>query len=257
MNTSFKDFFKEYRWLFIAAILIPTICILAFCLIIHTSFDATIGATILSALISYIGTVAWGIFIYYDSWQRKKAQEYRDKPRIRAGCVSKTPEQAFYTYEEVCGRPIKPEETRANAFLYLKVRLINNGSHTLFNFKPCLVLVYRPYDGDVEQKPRLFLNPSTDAIAFKESFDIYVGVLKVALGARAYTGDAVVTYVFRFQDDLMSTYYCRCVINVTNGQKQFPDDLYLYTENEYNALMQQYERIKDSCKFPYSAIFGI
>ena len=258
MNISFKYFFREYRWLFLAAILIPLICISLYCIIYYDiNLDAAVWATIISALISYIGTVAWGIFIYYDSWQRKKEQEYRDRPRIRAGCVSKTPEQAFYTYEEVCGRPIKPNEKGSDAFLYLKVRLVNNGSHSLFNFKPCLVLIYDSYGGDIEQKPRWFLNPSTDIIAFKESFDIFVGVLKTAIGPRANAGLAVITYVFSFQDDLMNIYYCRCVMKITDGKKRFSDDLYLYTEDEYNTLMNEYERIKNTCQYPYSKIFGI
>lgn len=259
MKASFKYFFCQYYWLFVLALLIPIGCIFGYCIVYRESnLDEAIWATIISGGISYIGTIAWGIFIYYDSWQRRKEQEYRDKPRIRAGCINKDTEQAAFTYEDICGRPLCQSEKTTDNFFYFKVRMINHGNHTIFNIKPCLVLVYfRQLGGDVEQEPRHYVNLSTEIVSFKESCDLYVGVLKSLVGSDAKTIETAITYVFRFQDDLMNTYYCRCVMPITKGKKQFADNLYLYTEEEYDSLMRKYKQIKDTCKCPYSRVFGL
>lgn len=259
MNISFKYFFRQYWWLFVLAMLIPVVCVLTFCFVYGESrFDKTIWATIISGGISYVGTIAWGMFIYYDSWQRRKEQEYRDKPRIRVGCINKDTEQAAFTYEDICGRPLNQNERTNDIFFYFKVRLVNNGNHTIFDIKPCLVLVYfRHLGGDVEQEHGHYLDLSREIVSFKESCDLYVGVSKFLVGADAKIIETTITYVFRFQDDLMNTYYCRSVIPITRGKRQFTGEFYLYAEEEYNELMRRYEQIKDTCQCPYSRIFGI
>lgn len=257
-QASFNCFFKQYKWLFGIASAIPTIGIAEYCLAFwNRAFDENIWATIVTSCISYIGTVAWGIFIYYDGWRRQKEQEYRDFPRIKAGCVPKNKDQAVYTYEEVCGRPITQAEKTTELFFYLKFRVYNMGNHALFNFRPKLILVYVNYKGDAEQKPQHFVNLTKEIISFRESSDLFIGVMKDAIGWDPQTINTTVTYVFSFQDDLMKIYYCRCVIPIYGGKKQFQDDLHIYTEKEYNALMARYEQIKDSCQFPYSQIFGL
>ncbi len=253
-----KHFFKQYKWLFVIALAIPVVGIVGYCVVFRErALDESVWATIVMGFISYIGTIAWGVFIYYDGWRRQKEQEYRDFPRIKAGCVPKDKEQAVYTYEDICGRPITQAEKTTELFFYLKFRIHNMGNHALFNFRPKLVLVYVNHGGDAEQKPRHFVDLSAEIISFRESSDLYVGVLKDAVGWDAKNINTSITYVFSFQDDLMNVYYCRCVMPIYNGKKEFLDNVYVYTEKEYNELMAKYERIKDSCQFPYSQIFGI
>ena len=59
----------------------------------RSSLDEAIWATIISGLVSYIGTIAWGVFIFYESWQRRVEQEYKERPilEVNAKLSDKSP----------------------------------------------------------------------------------------------------------------------------------------------------------------------
>lgn len=68
MNTSFKVFFKEYWWLFAIIILLPVLLIVSYLIIFYNSgIGKEILANLITSIISYVGTIGWGIFIFHDS----------------------------------------------------------------------------------------------------------------------------------------------------------------------------------------------
>ena len=83
MNSSFKDFLKEYLWLFIIITGLP--CLLTVCYLI-IFYDNVIGkdiwTKIVTSIISYAGTIGWGIFIFHNSWLKNKEEDLRNRPRI-------------------------------------------------------------------------------------------------------------------------------------------------------------------------------
>ena len=82
MKSSFKDFVIEHLWLFAVCILFPVVVIDLFCYFNNYDLEQGTVATIVIGVLTYIGTILWGMFIYYKSWLDKKMQEYRDRPRV-------------------------------------------------------------------------------------------------------------------------------------------------------------------------------
>ena len=80
MNTSFKDFFKEYRWLIIIITGLPLLLTACYLIIFYDNvIGKDIWAEIITSIISYAGTIGWGIFIFHNSWLKSKASSDKHK----------------------------------------------------------------------------------------------------------------------------------------------------------------------------------
>ena len=145
-NISFKYFAKQYWWLLLVVTLIPILGVGIYCVLFWKCIDESIVATIVMGAISYIGTVAWGLFIYYNSWSSEQLQKYRDKPRLRVSCVEKDNKWPLYTYEELVNNPLLPNDQYAKMFVFLKVKIANEGNHSIFNINFEDVLVQEGQD---------------------------------------------------------------------------------------------------------------
>lgn len=237
---TFKYFAKHHLWLLLVVILIPVLGIGIYCGLFWRCIDESIVATIVMGVISYIGTVAWGLFIYYNSWSNEQLQKYRDRPRIRVGCVVKDNGLPLYTCEEAIGRPLVPNDRYADQFVFLKVRIVNEGNHTIFNIKSEQVFVQVGQRADIQQKTNMNINMNSfNAITFKEHFEYYIGVLKQAVGNNLDQVNNFITYVFSFQDDLLNIYYCELKVWIKQGKNIFPHTFNLYTESEYQKIMDK------------------
>ena len=53
-----------------------------FIVFFNSEIDKDIWASILTCVISYVGTIGWGIFIFHDSWLRNKEEERKNRPRL-------------------------------------------------------------------------------------------------------------------------------------------------------------------------------
>lgn len=257
VKVSFKYFAMQYWWLFLAAIVIPIIGIvgyfLAFCGALH---DKSIWATIVMGCISYIGTVAWGIFIYYDGWLRQKEQEYRDFPRIKLYCISKSKDQTVFEFDDIDGIQLE-EKIFADQFFFMKYRLENIGSHTLFNFHSIFIAVFFNGPGYIKQHSDFFHMTMANIASFRESMDLYAGVLKQFVGNDPKTINHSIGYLFSFQDDMMKRYYCSCEVNITDGKNRFLNKVRIFTDKEYNEIISKYQKVYGKDQYPYSEIFGI
>ena len=234
---TFKYFAKHHLWLLLAVILIPVLGIGIYCGLFWRCIDESIVATIVMGVISYIGTVAWGLFIYYNSWSNEQLQKYRDKPRLRVGCVEKDNRLPLYTYEEVVNRSIQPNDRFADMFVYLKVRVINEGNHSIFSISPEDVLVQVGQEAGIPQNIKCFdCSNSSNVITFKEQHTCYVGVLKEVIGDKLDEASNYITYSFRFQDDLLNIYYCEVNVWIHKGVIRIPCSSKLYTDSEYQKI---------------------
>ena len=235
---TFKYFAKHHLWLLLAVILIPVLGIGIYCGLFWKCIDESIVATIVMGAISYIGTVAWGLFIYYNSWSNEQLQKYRDRPRIRVGCVAKDNGLSLYTYDEATNKPLVPNDMFAEQFFFLKLRIVNEGNHSIFNFKSENVLVQVDEQANVQQNMNMNINiSSSDVVAFKDVYEYYIGILKENVGEDISAANNFITYVFSFQDDLLNIYYCVLKVWIRNGKRMFPNKTYtVYTENEYKEI---------------------
>ena len=234
---TFKYFAKHHLWLLLAVILIPVLGIGIYCGLFWRCIDESIVATIVMGVISYIGTVAWGLFIYYNSWSNEQLQKYRDMPRLRIGCVEKENRWSLYTYEEVVNRPLLPNDRFAEQFLFLKIRIINEGNHTIFNISPEDVLVQVGQEAGIPQNIKCFdSSGSSNVISFKEQHECYVGILKEVIGDNLEEVSNFITYSFRFQDDLLNIYYCEVNVWIHKGMRRFPCSPKIYTDSEYQKV---------------------
>ena len=122
-------------------------------------------------------------------------------------------------------------------FLFLKVRTINEGNHTIFNISPEDVLVQVGQEAGIPQGIKYFdSRESSNVISFKEQHTCYVGVLKEAIGNNLDEVSNYITYSFRFQDDLLNIYYCEVNVWIHKGVIRIPCSSKLYTDSEYQKI---------------------
>lgn len=106
-----KDFSGQYWKLLIAIALLPIIAIISYLLIFTIDGkENDFWLTIISCIIPYLGTMGWGIFIFYHTWRHDKEEELRSIPKISIS----------YDYDEVS--PIHFDEP--HSCLYSHTRLI-------------------------------------------------------------------------------------------------------------------------------------
>lgn len=207
MNTSFKDFLKEYQWLFIIVTALPVL-LTAGCLV--TFYDHGIGkdiwATLVTSNISYAGTVGWGIFIFHNSWLRSKEEDRRNRPRISIDYHydkfvknNGNGHLCFFSYKRV-EKELKDKfyeikifddndsnHMRENDYDYLGIIFKNHSSHLIYAkiFKGIFVVSYekRHKVDHIEikrQKGRIWLqlkdNPGT--LAFNNTTMYFLGIEK-------------------------------------------------------------------------------
>lgn len=106
-----KDFSGQYWKLLMAIALLPIIAIISYLLIFTIDGkENDFWLTIISCIIPYLGTMGWGIFIFYHTWRHDKEEELRSIPKISIS----------YDYDEVS--PIHFDEP--HSCLYSHTRLI-------------------------------------------------------------------------------------------------------------------------------------
>lgn len=210
MNITFKDFAKQYKWLFIIAIVFPIISILNYFIAFSNEYiGKEIWATIMCCIISYVGTIAWGVFIFYHSWLKEKDIEKRETPRISIDNLfdkyklkNENWHQCFFTYERLkeCSNDIKMCEFKSGDGLhsdnddygYLGIGLNNLGSHLIHDIMFTKIYVANRLSANrndveiTEQKERVMLFPNDNhrTLAFKDRATYFVGVLKRLVDTR-------------------------------------------------------------------------
>lgn len=250
MDISFRRFSEKYWWLFLIAVLVPCFLIGGYCLVYHkSSLDQTIWATIISSIVSYIGTIAWGVFIFYDSWQRRIEQEYRERPILSVKATLSDKGPLFYQmYEkqeveeklnfqvEIHG--IKQTQQKLHEVKYVHVSITNYGLSPISNIS--LVDVYLDANKKYIHQGKYGYISSLDCpitLFCKDKWEAYVAIDET-LFYKLPKGMKQISVYFKLKQNTIETYYVVVTIN-TSGCGSFGQDVNIIKEAEFNKLLSQ------------------
>ena len=221
-NISFKVFFIEHLWLFAVCILLPFVVVDLFCYFNNYDLEQGTVATIVIGVLTYIGTILWGMFIYYKSWLDKKKQEIRDWPRVDVKYIPKLDGKAFYNSQDDV---IKLHLGYFNFMninnCFLRVQFINYGIHSIHNIYHTSTTILID-DKEIEESTLNYIDATEGkALGFKETYERYIGVLIKNI-PNYNTATVKVKSVFQFSDSLTNTYYLETTISIRQGYLSSP-----------------------------------
>ena len=223
MKSSFKDFVIEHLWLFAVCILFPVVVIDLFCYFNNYDLEQGTVATIVIGVLTYIGTILWGMFIYYKSWLDKKKQEIRDWPRVDIKYIPKKNGKAFYNSQDAEIKALLSMYSFMNIHnCFLRIKFINYGKyttiHNIYHTSTTIII-----DGKEINESILNFIDATEgkALDFKETYERYIGVLIKNI-PNYNTATVKVKSVFQFSDSLTNTYYLETTISIRQGYLSLP-----------------------------------
>lgn len=247
MDISFRKFSEKYWWLYLIAVLVPLFLIGGYSIAYRrSSFDEAIWATIISGLVSYIGTIAWGVFIFYESWQRRVEQEYKERPilEVNAKLSDKSP-RYYQMYEKseveeilsrqvsICG--LKQVHEKSHKVKYVCVSITNYGLSLISDMS--LFDVYLD-DGKcyIHQGKYGYIAPldNPKTLLYKDKWVVYVAIDETLFNT-LHKGDKQISIVFKLKHNSISLYYVGVAIN-TCGQGTYSQSCEIYNEREYTKL---------------------
>lgn len=222
MKNSFKDFVIEHLWLFAVCILFPVVVIDLFCYFNNYDLEQGTAATIVIGVLTYIGTILWGMFIYYKSWLDKKKQEIRDWPRVDVKYIPKLDGKAFYNSQDDV---IKLHLGYFNFMninnCFLRVQFINYGIHSIHNIYHTSTTILID-DKEIEESTLNYIDATEGkALGFKETYERYIGVLIKNI-PNYNTATLKIKSIFQFTDSLTNTYYLETTISIRQGYLSLP-----------------------------------
>ena len=212
----------------------------------RSSLDEAIWATIISGLVSYIGTIAWGVFIFYESWQRRVEQEYKERPilEVNAKLSDKSP-RYYQMYEKseveeilsrqvsICG--LKQVHEKSHKVKYVCVSITNYGLSLISDMS--LFDVYLD-DGKcyIHQGKYGYIAPldNPKTLLYKDKWVVYVAIDETLFNT-LHKGDKQISIVFKLKHNSISLYYVGVAIN-TCGQGTYSQSCEIYNEREYTKL---------------------
>ena len=217
MKSSFKDFVIEHLWLFTICILFPVVVIESFCYFNNYDLEQGTVATIVIGVLTYIGTILWGMFIYYKSWLDKKKQEFRDWPKVDIKYIPKTDGKAFYNSgDDEIQKLLGMYSFMSISNCFLRVKIINYGIHTIHNIYHTSTTILID-DEEIEESTLNYIDATEGkALGFKEDYERYIGIKNSNLPI-----DKPITLkiksVFQFSDSLTNTYNLETTIDIRDG----------------------------------------
>ena len=250
MDISFRRFSEKYWWLYLIAVLVPFFLIGGYCLVYHKSnLDQTIWATIISSIVSYIGTIAWGVFIFYDSWQRRIEQEYRERPilSVQATLSDKVP-QDYQMYEkqeveeklnfkvEIHG--LKQAQQKSHVVKYVHIAITNYGLSPISDIS--LVDVYLDGNKDyIHQGTYGYISSLGCPITLfcKDKWDAFVAIDET-LFYKLPMGMKQISVYFKLKQNTIETYYVVVTIN-TCGRGTYGQSVNVIKETEFDKILSQ------------------
>ena len=222
MKASFKDFAIEHLWLFVLCILLPIAVLELFFHYFNYELEQGSAATIVIGVLTYIGTILWGMFIYYKSWLDKKKQEFKDWPKVDIIYIPKTDGKAFYNSgDDEIQKLLGMYSFMSISNCFLRVKIINYGIHTIHNIYHTSTTIL--IDGEeIEESPLNYIDATEGkALGFKETYERYIGVLIKNI-SNYNTATLNIKSIFQFTDSLTNTYYLETTISIRQGYLSLP-----------------------------------
>ena len=248
MKSSFKDFVIEHLWLFVVCILFPVVVIDLFCYFNNYDLEQGTAATIVIGVLTYIGTILWGMFIYYKSWLDKKMQEYRDRPIVKMNVdLSNKVHLEYKMYDksevdEILGYNIEIhglKQTQNKGVKYVLITIANYGTSILSDISIQNIV----FKNDKELKEQgsygyICKNKPPKALMFGEKWELFVAIDEV-LFYELEEGYKTIVITIKFNHNITDIYYGIIELNTT-GIGSYGQSAHLYSENEFIGL----ERVK-------------
>lgn len=239
MDISFKRFSKEYWCLFLIALFVPLFSIGGYCFIYRKScLDETIWATIISGVVSYVGTIAWGIFIFYDSWQRRIEQDYKNRPivRIHADLSDREPynyqmydrsEVSCMLKEQVGIYDHTNSYDKSHVIKYIRVVITNFGQLILSDLSLIDVNIVKDKTKSKQGNYGFLSFPGlAQTLSYKEEWSIFVAIDETLFN-KLPEGYKNIEIYLKFKYDILSTYIAKLVIH-TSGIGTYGQEFVIY-----------------------------
>lgn len=246
MNSSFKDFATENRWMLTITLAFPIILITCYItIILDCEINTEVWNTILTCFLTYYGTIGWGLFIYHDSWLRSKEEDYRNRPRLSIGyhydrIVKKNSggHQCFFSYQRIkdmfkgdlCKIRIFEDkdisDMEESQYGFLGIEFKNYGSHLIYlKAFTSVYVVNREMDENIEimKQEGTFLlslknNPYT--LAFNDTTMYLLGIEKELVDTtKSIRRDICIT--LSIEDEFSKEHYYFLPIYYNNGSIMF------------------------------------
>ena len=241
-NISFKYFAKHHSWLFLVVVLMPILCVGIYCALFWKCIDESIVATIVMGIISYIGTVAWGIFIYYKSWVDKEIQEYKNRPIIESKVLlSSKGSQSFRLYEKsevedsLNGSIMYHglEQFNNTNIKYALIKITNYGISRLSDICIENVIIRRNCKIRHQESNSYIVSrnfPKT--LSYKDNWELFVAIDESLIDTNE-NGIPEIIITLRFNNNFVDTYYNIVILQIVeNGSYGQRSDI--YNEEGYN-----------------------
>lgn len=243
-NISFKYFAKHHSWLFLVVVLMPILCVGIYCALFWKCIDESIVATIVMGIISYIGTVAWGIFIYYKSWVDKEIQEYKNRPIIESKVLlSSKGSQSFRLYEKsevedslnvrILYHGL--EQFNNTNIKYALIEITNYGTTILSNLKIEFVVVKKWKNVKIQE-----YNNYVNSVDFaktllnKDKWELFVAIDESLIETND-KGVPEIIIALKFNNNFIDTYYNIITLQIV-GKGSYLAPSVIYTEEDYEKV---------------------
>lgn len=204
----------------------------------NSCLDETIWATIISGIISYIGTIAWGVFIFYDSWQRRIEQDYKSRPIVRIHAQLSDREAynyRMYDREEV--NSILKEQIgiyqhsnsydKSHVIKYVRVVITNFGQLILSDLSLIDVnIIKEKIKRNQGNYGFLSLPGLAQTLSYKEEWSIFVAIDETVFNELP-EGYKNIEIDLKFKYDILNTYMAKLVVH-TSGIGTYGQDFVIY-----------------------------
>lgn len=247
MKISFWNFIKKHCWLFAICAILPIIAIVIvfqYCIYYKCSIEQSSIATIVIGALTYIGTILWGIFIYYKSWVDKEIQEYKNRPIIESKVLlSSKGSQSFRLYEKsevedslnVSIMYHGLEQFNNTNIKYALIEITNYGTTILSNLKIEFVVVKKWKNVKIQEYNN-YIN-SVDfakALLNKDKWELFVAIDESLIETND-KGVPEIIIALKFNNNFIDTYYNIITLQIV-GKGSYSAPSVIYTEEDYEKV---------------------
>lgn len=260
MKISFWRFFTKHFLLFIGCAILPLIAIIIvfqYCYYNNCTIEQGSVATIVIGALTYIGTILWGVFIYYKSWVDKEIQEYKNRPIIEAKVLlSHNEMQEFQLYEmsqvkdflnnsiTLCGLG----QSNNTDIKYALIKMTNYGISRLSDI--CVEnVIIRKNRRALHQENNSYIvsHGFPKTLSYKDNWEIFVAIDESLIDANE-NGVPEIIITLKFNNNFVDTYYNIVILQIVeNGS--YGQRSNVYNEEDYNKTKKNLQPLRRSGLF--------
>lgn len=241
MKQLLREFLIHYKALIIVIGLFPIVPIGVYILFYKIENPGDFWLTIISCLISYVGSIGWGMFIFYESWRRDKREEIRNMPKISFSYMNDVvrineqsiAHECFFSYDRV-KKIIKSGfigivlygdvHLEDSGCGYMGLRITNLGTHLIYLRGVQKVYVVNGESNHrsglevMEQTEMVYYESKreTNTLSYRDTVDYYIGVDKILVDTSQLVNRDVY-FQISVEDEFYTVYNYLVRINYNRG----------------------------------------